>query len=189
MRGFTCLTSLYNSSTLIWRLLAKNTCAMSSRCAVDLSPCLRKCSLKIVNRSDVCSAGRVTWSSCGGPRLECPGCAAPLGCRALGHRCSELRGCRLLEQLPCYGRQIHVIEWAPSEFLYKDFDLCAGRKTAVYEDHMCFADPATAAAHVIADLAQQLLFTHLEAEVCCRLLEFFQQRLLRPTPPHQLVHR
>src|SRR5262249_48177216 len=74
-------------------------------------------------------------------------------------------------------------------FLYKDFDLCAGRKTAVYEDHMCFADPATAAAHVIADLAQQLLFTHLEAEVCCRLLEFFQQRLLRPTPPHQLVHR
>src|SRR5207249_6630588 len=122
---------------------------MSSRCAVDLSPRSRS----------ACSNRRMRARTDMGGRLA--RAAAPA-----------------LEQPAERGRQVVGLEVAPRELVDQDLDAVARREVAVEEDDVLAVQPAPAAVHVIADLAEEDLLPNLDAEAAGKLLQLLAEGLV-----------
>src|SRR5262249_6335927 len=160
MCGFMRRTSLYSSSTLMWRWLARNALTMVSRWAVDFRRCARRCSLKRAKRSSaVCFASVIAQ---GIPRRDA------------------------FEQRTRGRRQIDVVEGAAGELVDQHIEMDAHRQTALEKDDLVVAQTAAAAAHAIADLAQQALLAHLQSQLLRRRLQLLEQRLLGRRLPCRL---
>src|SRR5207249_2184551 len=122
---------------------------MSSRCAVDLSPRSRS----------ACSNRRMRARTDMGGRLA--RAAAPA-----------------LEQPAERGRQVVGLEVAPRELVDQDLDAVARREVAVEEDDVLAVEPAPAAVHVVADLAEEHLLPDLDAEAAGELLQLLAEGLV-----------
>src|SRR5262245_53753576 len=131
MCGFSRRTSLYSSSTLMWRWLLRNAWTIVSRWAVDLSRWARRCSLKRAKRS---SAVRFVFT--------------------IGYRFPDGDP---FQQLTRGGRQVDVAQLAAGELVDQHVDLHVGRQAAFQKEDLVGAQSAAAAAHAVPHFTQQSL--------------------------------
>ncbi len=72
-----------------------------------------------------------------------------------------------------------MLEVVSSERRAQHVDPLGGAERSIEQDDAPFADAAGAAAHPVADLAQQLLLAHLETELAGRPLQLLHHALDR----------
>src|SRR5215207_8318080 len=121
----------------MWRLLAKKTRAMSSRCDVDFSARSRNASLNAVNRC-VCMRWLTAMVLSRASRLRC--------CRRItpSDHGAQDRG------------QEHLLEIAIGERRTEHLDTFRPRELPVHQDDVLLANATTTTARAISDVTQQL---------------------------------
>src|SRR5439155_19861508 len=83
-----------------------------------------------------------------------------------------------LEQPAERGRQVVGLEVAAGELVDEDLDTVGRGEVAVEEDDVLAVEPAPAAAYVVADLAEEHLVPHLDAEAAGKLLQLLAEGLV-----------